>query len=419
MALVEDTLFGHEDKVQKAIDRLKAFCPPEGYYVAFSGGKDSQCVYHLCQMAGVKFDAHYSVTSVDPPELIYFIKKHYPDVIWDHHYWNDGKPHHYNPDGSPKPITMWGLIEDHTIPPTRTARYCCANLKEPGGSGRVVVTGVRWAESNNRKMLHGVADIQTESKKLHEQAAQSPSYRMDKNGGINFMDDNAVGRKMVEQCYAKRKTTINPIVDWLDEDVWEYLNCVAKVPHCCLYDEGFTRLGCIGCPLAGKENMLRAFARWPKYKELYIRAFDRMIKNHPGEIKVATGELVENVSGGGASNLHIMARVDGISTTGDEEDMKSLPTGSNRAAENSGGGEYFPIIQTDQSFTTIGSSTAPRGMWSSGSRTANDGETISGLLAMAVQAESNRQRAKADYNHDPSVADFDSGAACLEWWVDK
>ena len=115
------------------------------------------------------------------------------------------------------------------------------------------------------------------------------------------MDDNDVGRKMVEQCYMKRKTTINPIVDWLDEDVWEFLNDVAQVPHCCLYDEGFSRLGCIGCPLQGKDGMLRDFERWPRYKALYIKAFDRMIANHPGEIKVATGEMVENTSGGGTA----------------------------------------------------------------------------------------------------------------------
>ena len=64
------------DRVQTAIDRLRNFEPPEGYHLAFSGGKDSQCIYHLAQMAGVKFDAHYNMTSVDPPELIYFIREH-------------------------------------------------------------------------------------------------------------------------------------------------------------------------------------------------------------------------------------------------------------------------------------------------------------------------------------------------------
>lgn len=243
LALIEETLFGTENKIETAIKRLQAFEPKEGYYVAFSGGKDSQCIYHLAQMAGVKFDAHYSVTTVDPPELMRFVREHYPDVAWDRHYWNDGKPEHYHADGTPKQVTMWNLIADHTIPPTRQARYCCTQLKETGGSGRVVVTGVRWAESVRRKALHGVADIQTESKALHKQAAEVPSYKVNKSGGIIFMDDNDGARQMVEQCYAKRKTTVNPIVDWTDEDVWEFLNDYAKVPHCSLYDEGYTRLG--------------------------------------------------------------------------------------------------------------------------------------------------------------------------------
>ena len=104
--LVEETLFGIRDKVETAIQRLKAFVPPEGYYLAFSGGKDSQCVYHLCKEAGVKFDAHYSLTTVDPPEVIYFIREHYPDVIVD------------KPD-----LTMWQLIVKKGMPPTRKVRY--------------------------------------------------------------------------------------------------------------------------------------------------------------------------------------------------------------------------------------------------------------------------------------------------------
>lgn len=313
MPLVEENLFGRVDKVQIAIDRLKAFEPPEGYYLAFSGGKDSQCIYHLAKMAEVKFDAHYSITTVDPPELMRFVKEHYPDVEWERHYWNDDPekhPEHYFPDGRPRQITMHNLIADHTIPPTRQARYCCAALKEVGGAGRLVVTGVRWAESARRKELHGVADIQTQSKALQRDALEnnSTSARLNKNGGIIFMDDNDKSRRMVETCYAKRKTTVNPIVDWTDEDVWEFLNEVVFVKHCSLYDEGFTRLGCIGCPLQGREGMLRDFERWPGYKRLYIHAFDQMIKNHSGEIKVATGEVAE--TNGGYSDIHRMGRME-------------------------------------------------------------------------------------------------------------
>lgn len=81
MALLEETLFGSHDKVAIALQRLRTFEPPEGYYLAFSGGKDSQCVYHLCKEAGVKFDAHYSHTTVDPPEVIYFMREHYAGLI--------------------------------------------------------------------------------------------------------------------------------------------------------------------------------------------------------------------------------------------------------------------------------------------------------------------------------------------------
>ena len=134
-----------KDKVDLAIETLQFFEPKDGsgYYLAFSGGKDSVCIKALADMAGVKYEAHYNVTSVDPPELVRFIKKHHPDVIFDH------------PIRDGKPVTMWRLIRENKMPPTRIARYCCRELKEANGKGRVTVTGVRWAESGNRKANQG------------------------------------------------------------------------------------------------------------------------------------------------------------------------------------------------------------------------------------------------------------------------
>ena len=140
-------IYGH-DKVEQAILRLQTFEPTEGYYLAFSGGKDSVVIKALADMAGVKYDAHYNVASVDPPELVRFIKEKHPDVLIEHQKDKDGNP-----------ITMWNLIPKKSMPPTRIVRYCCAYLKESGGKGRLKVTGVRWDESSRRKRAHGEVTI--------------------------------------------------------------------------------------------------------------------------------------------------------------------------------------------------------------------------------------------------------------------
>lgn len=255
------------DKVEAAIARLKAFEPHEGYYVAFSGGKDSQCVYHLCKMGGVQFDAHYNVTSVDPPELVRFIKKNYPDVHFDYPRDKDGKV-----------ITMWNLIPRKQMPPTRLARYCCEYFKESSGKGRITVTGVRWAESANRAGNQGVAVFWGKPKRTEKTAQEiGAEYKINKNGNVILNDDNDEARRMVEHCYRTQKTMVNPIVDWEDTDVWEFLN-TNGIEHCCLYDQGYKRLGCIGCPMntAAAADLLK----YPTYRKNYIKAFDRMIANN-------------------------------------------------------------------------------------------------------------------------------------------
>lgn len=213
--LVTTTLDGCTyDKVQIAIERLRAFEPLEGYWGGFSGGKDSQTIHKLAELAEISVEWHFSVTTVDPPELVRFIRAHYPDVIFDH------------PEK-----TMWQLIESHGIPPTRLARFCCEYLKERGGEGRVVVTGVRWAESARRSK-----------------------------------------RQMAESCYRKSKRYVHPIIDWSDEDVWEF-HRLYGLPHCCLYDEGWPRIGCVLCPM--NRNRKRDAERWPRIANNYLKACRR------------------------------------------------------------------------------------------------------------------------------------------------
>lgn len=181
-----------------------------------------------------------------------------------------------------KRISMWSLIAHNTIPPTRLRRYCCADLKECNGQGRIVVTGVRWAESVRRKNLHGVVNIRGRIKTTRKLADKvAANYRVPEKAQdtIVMNDDNDPARRMVEHCYRTQKTMLNPIVDWTDEDVWEYLNNIAQVPHCKLYDDGKKRLGCIGCPMQSPAQRRADLDRYPKYKAMYMAAFDRMLKN--------------------------------------------------------------------------------------------------------------------------------------------
>lgn len=209
-------LFTGKSKEEIAIERIKTFCPPEGYYVAFSGGKDSIVILDLVKRAGVKFDAHYHLTTVDPPELVRFIKT-FSEVEID-------RP----------PKTMWKLIEENGMPPLRIARYCCRVLKEGGGAGRYCVVGIRWEESARR-----------------------------------------MKRKMVEACFRDdRKFYVHPIIDWSSEDVWNYIKS-NNLKYCSLYDEGWKRIGCILCPM--NTNRVKEAERWPTYKQAYIKALDRAL----------------------------------------------------------------------------------------------------------------------------------------------
>ena len=256
------------DKVETAIKRIQTFEPPEGYYLAFSGGKDSVVCKALCDMAVVKYDAHYNITPVDPPALVQFVKT-VPDVIRDRQYWTSDGICHKKGD----PITMWNLIIHKATPPTRVARYCCQYLKETGGEGRLTITGVRWDESSNRKRNQGELVIVNAPK----EAIDSPDFYQTPRGGVVLVNDNEESRKMVESCYKRRRTVVNPIIDWTTDEVWEFIH-EYNLPYCKLYDEGHERLGCIGCPMGTVKGRIEEFEKYPKIKKAYMRAFSKMIE---------------------------------------------------------------------------------------------------------------------------------------------
>lgn len=257
-----------KEKIKTSVDRIQRFSPitdyysdkgEKGYYLAFSGGKDSVVVKRLMDMAGVKYDAHYRITSVDPPELYRFIKNQHPDVQMD-----------YPRDKYGEVVTMWNLIPQKMMPPTRKVRYCCEYLKETGGNDRFVVTGVRWAESVNRKKNQGIITAP-------DGGIEGEGFVETDRGGTILVNDNTDARSEIEECPTLHKLLLNPIVDWTDADVWEFIRA-EKIPYCELYDEGFARLGCIGCPMAKQHGREREFFRWPKYRAAYLKSFDKMLQ---------------------------------------------------------------------------------------------------------------------------------------------
>jgi phosphoadenosine phosphosulfate reductase len=204
--------------VQRSVMLLRANVPPDGspYYGCFSGGKDSVVIKELAKMAGVNVVWHYHNTTIDPPELVRFIKDHHRDVIWD-------KPQHGH--------LLHRLVEKK-IPPTRWARWCCAEYKELAGpKGCVKIMGVRVAESRGRTKRWTACTMQEPAKRL----------------------------------------SVLPARLWSDDDVWSFIR-QRSVPHCSLYDEGFKRLGCVGCPLAGAKQQQIEFRRWPRFESAWHRA---------------------------------------------------------------------------------------------------------------------------------------------------
>lgn len=250
------------DLEQMAIERLKTASEMSmanyglPLIITDSGGKDSSVVKELARRSGIPFEIQHNHTTADTPETVRFVRreaKRFEEL---------GIKYTINmPVYKGQRTSMWNLIPQKLMPPTRLVRYCCEVLKEGGGKCRFIATGVRWAESTNRKNNRGI----------YEKA--SP----DKERRIILNNDNDDKRLLFENCRLKAKRVVNPIVDWTDKDVWSFLTDECAPPVNPLYAEGWCRVGCVGCPMASKSRE-KEFARWPKYKQLYINAFDRMLQ---------------------------------------------------------------------------------------------------------------------------------------------
>ena len=250
------------DLEHKAIDRLKVASDmslrlyKQPLVITYSGGKDSDVLLHLAEASGIQFEVLHSLTTADAPQTVYHVRDTF------HRLEDKGikctVDKHVQPDGSR--ITMWNLIVKQGVP-TRLQRFCCRYLKETGGRDRFIATGVRWDESAARKKNRGALEVITSKK----------------DNSLILSNDNSEDRRLFESFQLKGKRVVNPIVDWKTDDVLDYI----ESEHICmnlLYGCGFSRVGCIGCPMAGKAGREAEFAMFPKFKAAYIRSFDRMIE---------------------------------------------------------------------------------------------------------------------------------------------
>lgn len=197
--------------------------------VCYSGGKDSDVILHLAKMAGVKYDAIYRNTTIDPPGTIAHALKSGVRMV------------------RPKK-TFAQLVRQKGLP-SRFRRYCCKILKEYKIHDYAIV-GVRRAESSKRAERY-----------------QEP--------------------EMCRKYSAKNKTKqYFPILDWTDEDVQQYIIDNDIQCHPLYYDEQGTfhverRLGCMCCPLASRKNRTEEFRKHPGMIGFYVKNAQVYLNTHP------------------------------------------------------------------------------------------------------------------------------------------
>lgn len=217
MGITQIDMLSGLNKVQTAIALIQAYEPPAGYYVAFSGGKDSVVMYDLVKLSGVRYDVHYSVSPIDPKEIHTFIRSVYPEIEWD--FYAKG---------------FWDIVRKKGLP-MRQARWCCQVIKEAGGIGRVLVVGNRSEEGTIR--------------------SKQKCFEQHRNKKTN-------------------KSFLRPIITWEVGEVWEYIR-MNNLPYCSLYNNGFHRLGCVLCPFSN--DIKRELYYFPKITALWRRACDQIV----------------------------------------------------------------------------------------------------------------------------------------------
>lgn len=247
--------------------------------ITYSGGKDSDVMLQLAMecLNFNDFEVINSHTTVDAPETVYYIRDKFKELNSMGIKATINYPHDENGNF----ISMWTLIVKKQMPPTRLARYCCQELKESKTSNRFVAVGVRESESVGRRgrdafIMRGNTKKDTKyfsMEHISEVYEQDKDWRKSHNANPN--DESVFECTFITKAKNNEDLICSPIYKWTDNDVWTYIE-EKQMKYNPLYDKGFLRVGCIGCPLNSKQKY--ELEKYPKYKQNYINAFQRMLE---------------------------------------------------------------------------------------------------------------------------------------------
>lgn len=261
----------HAAMVDRAIEQMRLAGALSGKYynrpllLCYSGGKDSDALLWVAEESGIEFEAQYSKTSVDAPETVSHVKETFARlrVRGINAFVEVPKLHG-------KPVTMWSLIAQHNMPPTRLVRYCCQTLKETGGKGRAIATGVRRSESVARS---GRKFAQNTTKRNREALDFEDAASLFEDAERFIEHDSA----FLKSCKVQGKTSFQPIIEFTDSNVWQLID-EQGIKTNPLYQMGYSRVGCVGCPFASRKQRETDFERYPAYRAAYLRAFGAMLR---------------------------------------------------------------------------------------------------------------------------------------------
>lgn len=98
--------------------------------------------------------------------------------------------------------------------------------------------------------------------------------------GVNQDQFSRDKEKEVACISGKDKVIVNPIIEWSDNDVWEFLNSVVQVPHCELYDPPYNqhRVGCIMCPMSNYKKKLADKKMFPYVYDKWVKVAEELIR---------------------------------------------------------------------------------------------------------------------------------------------